>query len=534
MKLITPFVALSIMVTFVLMTFFVNADVEPINHKSFSIYDFVGGLWQINQNFYYSAATTSSGDAAAAGDSIVSRVSDAVTPDFISSCTVEGRQGFPSPSAKIVGLPPDLDIGTGNSRVVVCSFTVNEKAWKDKPTFAAAGAGAGAGVGSGASSSSSTPLIPQKIGMKLNPSHPSINTPMATQLFIVPSSMNSAVLYQVTPFAAIADKKEKKFFADKYKIAATTDAASVFVVTHTGNLHVKHQFKVIGDASAAHNKELSSLLAALPQRAKHGFAHGSAVLVPLYKQPPQHDVQQKQKEQILEAVDDDDDQEQLPCQMQVTRVSALFTTKTDAIVNVAVQYTGDGELCFGEEEKLHSNDEPHEEDGDENHEQQVPEQLGKTVNRSKRTATSTTKNSSRRNPRAEAGELFLLNAKRFASIYDEEMTLDPDTPWYKKNKFAPSIGAFVLLFVIVGGRKAVAWYLRRRGIDVDQFLKSSKQKTKEEILRMRRERMAAKGGTDTPMTDEEVARLQVLEQQEDSKRATAAALAYQASVDKKE
>ena len=485
MKIFSIIVFLLSIVAFA--TFTLAADSEPISHKSFSIYDFVGGLWQLNLNVFRhsdythvststTASSTSTDSSTRDGsDSISTRVADAMTPDFISSCVIERRPGFPSAdSRKVYGLPNDLDIGTGSSRVIVCMLQVSPKAWNSNKAEEIYDEETGKVVGTG------RPFIPKKVGMTF----PKVGNIKTTELYIAPSSMNSADVFQVSRLSSIVDAQERAFYEKEYKISAAASSTDkqeeegieeekpVFVVTHKGKLDVKHQFKIMGHGN---NKDMQSMMGSLPQRAKHGLAHGSVVLAPVYF--PQQQPDQDKEAPLLDSNS---------CSMQVTRVSALLTTKADVIVNVAVKYKG-GELCFGEEQ------------------QQDENQTESSSFSSKKSSSSL----------FETNQVFLLNAKRFADVNDEEM-LEPDTAWYLRGKYAPSIGAFVLLFLMVGGRKGVAFFLRKKGIDVDKFLTSTKLRTKNDIMKLRAERAKLKGAG---LTEEEISQIQIEEQKAIAKEA---------------
>lgn len=456
MRTLTTFLTILLLFTTVVASFiFVSADeVEPLSHKSFSLYDFVGGLWQVSN-------LQSSFDADA---SFASRMADAISPDFITSCTVEGNPGFPTQiEAKIrmLGLPASVQssLGSGSSQALHCSLQVNEKGYSTK-------------------NAETVPLIPKKIADTFN----TIGY-QDTKLLIVPTSMNAADLYQLVPLNSILDEEEKKYYTEtlhKKKIDGLNEdhRSKAQVVTHTGKLEMKHQFKTLN----ANQPGVKDLLASLPQRAKHGFAAGSSILVPVYRTAKNAN--------------------NTACKMQITRVSAVVTTNSDALITTTIRYqdhtnTDKEESCFAVSEAATASVTSQDDDGAE-------------------TLSAGNKNQLAPEPKKE--HLFFFTAKRFARVYDEEVT-DPDLPWYSKSKFGPSIGAVALLIVIIGGRKATSWYFKRKGIDVNQFLKSTKGKTKEEIMQMRKLKQSIKTG---PTTDEEVAKLQALEHEQEVARMNAA------------
>jgi hypothetical protein len=147
--------------------------------------------------------------------------------------------------------------------------------------------------------------------------------------------------------------------------------------------------------------------------------------------------------------------------------------------------------------------------------------------------------------------VWTFSAKKVGSL-----DKPPAEHFYEEEGFRPMVGAIALLTIILGGKFGVKFFLKRKGIDVDKFMKNSARASdrmkRNQMEQRKREAASARYRVDTerinedfeamgdfvattstgrvhefraPMTDidAEVARLQALEQEEFLRQSRAAA-----------
>lgn len=420
-----------------------------------------------------------SGDAG-----LASGIATAFTPEYTVTCQIDGKPGFLR-HATLYGMPTDVsvDIGTGNSQALDCSVNANTAGGQDLAL-----------------------LLPAEHRVDM-------------RLIVVPLARQRASMFLVQRIGSLPRQLKDyvaEAFGDKNKgkgVTTTSSASSSssssgaglesqlvqtipgeskvggihpdsFLVTHRAAAEVDFQNIDPLSGLSASSVEQRDRQA---NKAKRGaaFAHGTATFEPINKQTAAA---------LAEFENDATSDGSSDCRVQPSRASAVITTKSDLILTVALRYSGNCPQPLRADPSAAAAPQDAEKQAEDD---------GSTAaaNADSTAVTQKQQNTTRGKPQ----EVFVtLNVKRFAVIGDEEVDMGPDASWYNKRRWGPTIGAIVLLTVIVGGRRGMAWFLKRRGIDVSKFLKSTQGKTKQEILAMRKAKL--KNG---PMyTDEEISRLQ--------------------------